>query len=302
MKIAIFVNIFIILFTLTGCSLLTKASQDGDKNVSDDTTAPLFDGVGEEKKNGNNSEKNKEAKIDKKILFFGSAGYRFAGQLGFVKALKDKNISIDVVTGTELGLLSALIYASSITDEQISWNLYKLFTEIEEFEIFSDNWFEKFNIFLDNSFFNVKIEELKTRVIVPIYDQKNKRVVYVQKGDLKSIVKMAVSPCSNEIRYCMPVSSQKVQAYTIGQIFNSKNIAYVNVMYSQIKLKSDNSKMKKVWEQMIKNSSQPKVDLIKTIDLKVDEMEMDSFLDFEYYKNKIYHQEKSKLVDGEFWN
>tara|TARA_Y100000590_G_scaffold469529_1_gene657802 strand:- start:244733 stop:245689 length:957 start_codon:yes stop_codon:yes gene_type:complete len=101
-----------------------------------------------------------------------------------VRALYEKGIRFNIITGSGMGSIVAAYLAQGTTPEIIEWRFHKFFQKSEGMKPFSKNWIERVEKDLLKDFEGKKIQNTKITLLVPVYNELEKKVDYLRRGDL----------------------------------------------------------------------------------------------------------------------
>jgi len=101
-----------------------------------------------------------------------------------VRALYEKGIKFNIITGSGMGAIVAAYLAEGTTPEIIEWRFHKFFQKSEGMKPFSKNWIERVEKDLLKDFEGKKIQNTKITLLLPVYNELEKKVNYLRRGDL----------------------------------------------------------------------------------------------------------------------
>lgn len=101
-----------------------------------------------------------------------------------LRALKEKGISFNVVTGSGMGAIVASYLATGTTPEIIEWKFHKFFQKSNELRPFSEKWIKEVESNLLKDFKGKKIQSTKLTLLIPLYNNEERKIEYVKRGDL----------------------------------------------------------------------------------------------------------------------
>lgn len=118
-------------------------------------------------------------------LFLGPGINRTIGHAVAVRALHEKEIKFNMISGTGLGAVVAAYLAMELTPEVIEWKFHKFFLKIKNKRPFSTEWLTQVNKSLLADFENLQIQSTKLTLIIPVYNHIEKKIEYARRGNLK---------------------------------------------------------------------------------------------------------------------
>jgi len=104
------------------------------------------------------------------------------------KGLERGEVPVHIVSGVGMGALSAAFYARGDTPELVEWKFHNLMAKLNGKRVYSSDWKESLYEFIKKEFKNVRIENLKKALILPVFDKKSKEVIYLKKGLLFDVL------------------------------------------------------------------------------------------------------------------
>ncbi len=101
-----------------------------------------------------------------------------------VRALYEKGIRFNIITGSGMASIVAAYLALGTTPEIIEWRFHKFFQKSEGMKPFSKNWIERVEKDLLKDFEGKKIQNTKITLLIPVYNEMERKVNYLRRGDL----------------------------------------------------------------------------------------------------------------------
>jgi hypothetical protein len=118
-------------------------------------------------------------------LYLGPGINRTIGHAVAVRAIHEKGIQFNMISGTGLGAVVAAYLAMGLTPEVIEWKFHKFFLKIKDKRPFSREWLTQVNKSLLADFENLQIQSTKLTLIIPVYNYNDKKIEYARRGNLK---------------------------------------------------------------------------------------------------------------------
>lgn len=131
----------------------------------------------------------KSVGIDKSVkpiaFILGPGGYRCLSTISFLKEVElVTSMNPSVIIGHGLSSIVAAYYAFGFKPDYIEWKFFQFLRKANTKKVFSKEWKAVAEEVLIKEFVGKRIEDSKLTLIVPVYDIKNKKIVYKTRGDL----------------------------------------------------------------------------------------------------------------------
>ena len=190
-------RVFLAVFLIVSCSVNERSNKRDYKaqvetvDLGEDQKSKSLEIDSKEKRSAigpsfSDEEVKKSAKVLIPGIYIGAGIYRSIQSLQLVKMLKKKGMSFQIFSGSGMGLVVASYLAAGKTIDQIEWFLFKLQRKLEGISPYTKDW-GKLLISESEKFVGVKnIEHFKSILIVPLYDEKLKKMSYKKKGSYRS--------------------------------------------------------------------------------------------------------------------
>ena len=194
---------FINLILLSSCTTIQKSKKNVDYfgvDVNSGRSDRLLPDIKNKNNQGsgvgpfpvatNDSYLTKKSSKNKKVLSLslGPGINRVLCHIPILKELEVQGQQIHMVTGTGLGAVVASLYASGVTPDKIEWIFYKFSKRVKGVKPYSKEWVSQGVKILLKSLKNKKIQNTKIRLILPFYDVAGKRVKYITRGMIATIL------------------------------------------------------------------------------------------------------------------
>ncbi len=164
---------------------------------------------------------------DQIVLILGpgiSSGFTYVGVL---KALNKLKVPIRAIYASEVGALVSALYLTQPNINKMDWALLQ-FNErnlIREKKLVSfDSPEEKLEKALDDVLGNIRIEDLKTKIGIPLEEVESKTAVFADRGELKEVLRCTLSG-ANGIRPCVRGEGKVKYRASSGKIGQTYQIA-----------------------------------------------------------------------------
>ena len=245
------VLIFLSTFLLVSCSTKTVTLPDhGDINVVDidgaprNKTAPEIDssvgvaGVGPESPVQSRSDlSNKNSNVWG--LYLSPGLNRVICHAVAARALYEKGISFNVVTGNGMGAIVAAYLAQGTTPEIIEWKFHKFFKNSAGLKPFSADWVEQVNSDLLKDFKGKKIQGMSLTLIIPIYNSEDDKIEYLRRGDLHSrLLENLIFIKSKREKYSSTIDKGLISTNELRSLGIQKLVG-INVLAGKVKFEKN---------------------------------------------------------------
>lgn len=183
-----------------------NADTDQKPAIINEETVRIGENGGEVFNNSNiGTVTNDEAKDTVRNLRVGVAfGPGLTRAITYVEVLKEferQNIQIHLITGNEFGAIVSALYANGITPEMIEWMFFKYFKEKKNYHPYSSDWIEEVDEFFLEKLRNVKIEDLKTKFYLTLYDHNLKKAFFFNKGNVRDLILLSLRTTDNALKF-----------------------------------------------------------------------------------------------------
>ena len=121
-------------------------------------------------------------------LYLYPAGFNSLAYLKVVDNLQKYKTLPSVYSGAGLGAVVAAFLAMGVTPDHIEWKFFALLEKLAPHQYLSDEWKSILFKFLKKEFKNKRIEQLRTALILPVYDKKLGKTRYLSRGSLYNIL------------------------------------------------------------------------------------------------------------------
>ncbi|TNF31800.1 MAG: hypothetical protein EP319_01100 [Deltaproteobacteria bacterium] len=123
-------------------------------------------------------------KIPAVSLIFGPGLNRVRCYIPILKNLEREGVKIHIVSGSGLGAVLASMYAMGLTPDKIEWQFHKFGRSAKDYAPYSKDWMELVDQIFLQQLKGKKIQNGVRRLILPIYNIKQNKTVYLSRGDL----------------------------------------------------------------------------------------------------------------------
>lgn len=148
--------------------------------------------------------------------------------------LERKNIKVNIITSSGFSAIIAVIYAKYQSSSRLDWKLYALMRELGDGNIvFTSSWYRKIENFLKNEFNETRLEELKTLVAIPIFENGKYRLVH--SGNIVSVLMESIKLQDSKNSFLLTPSPEY---FGLEKEFGTDGIFRITAMPRRIRLKT----------------------------------------------------------------
>lgn len=119
-------------------------------------------------------------------LVLGPGLYRTIAHIPLLTELDRIGRTPNLVLGHGLAAIVAAYYSLGYTPAFIEWKFFKLFKDLSKEEVFEDSWYESISKILLKELKSKRIEDGKLTLVIPVWNEKTRKVIYLKRGDLVS--------------------------------------------------------------------------------------------------------------------
>ncbi len=271
-------NFFLIfLLWLTSCST-TKTGQEPIVPVPSDISIKEENPLTINENENVKPEEVEKSPIKKTstTIFFGPGINRTVGYTSFIKGLKKQNIEIDMVSGVGMGAVFAAHMASGKTTQKMEWLYFKFFNETRGEKPFSKSWKKSLEEIFLKEFKNTEVQNLKTSLVIPVYQKNPPKIVYLNKGNLFELLKSQfIFSLKEDGPYASPLISEAFDGFFLRKL-GANFIIGVDVLGKKIIFEEADSKTRKIYSDMPKKVGKDKKYFDLFFSLPFSEMPLDS--------------------------
>ncbi len=127
---------------------------------------------------------NSTKKIPAISLILGPGLNRVRCYIPILKNIEKEGIKVHIVSGSGMGAILASMYAMGLTPDKIEWQFHQFGRKAKEFKPFSSDWLEVVDQTFLKQLDGKKIQNGEKRLILPLYNIKQNKTVYLTRGDL----------------------------------------------------------------------------------------------------------------------
>ncbi|MEI8347646.1 MAG: hypothetical protein WCG27_09260 [Pseudomonadota bacterium] len=109
---------------------------------------------------------------------------RTAAYVSFFKIMQKNRVPIHIVSGVEMGAILAAWYAKNQAPAKMEWIFYNFLKESKALRPYSGRWLKVVEEIFLLPFKGEQIEGQKISLIIPLYDKKERKIKYMNRGDL----------------------------------------------------------------------------------------------------------------------
>jgi hypothetical protein len=209
-------------------------------------------------------------------LIFGPGLNRTVGYSTFLKALKKQNVEVEMVSGTGMGAIVAAHFASGKTPQKLEWLFFKFFNETKGKKPYSNSWKKSLEEVFLKEFKNVKVEDLKIPLVVPVYQKNPPMVKNINKGNLFELLQAQfIFSTKEEGPYTSPLTKEVYNGFWMRKL-GAKVVVGMDVLGKKVLFEEEDKSLKELYNKILKNIRSDKGDLDIYFSLPFSEMPLDS--------------------------
>jgi hypothetical protein len=209
-------------------------------------------------------------------LIFGPGLNRTVGYSTFLKALKRQNVEVEMVSGTGMGAIVAAHFASGKTPQKLEWLFFKFFNETKGKKPYSKSWKKSLEEVFLKEFKNVKVEDLKIPLVVPVYQKNPPMVKNINKGNLFELLEAQfIFSTKEEGPYTSPLTKEVYNGFWMKKL-GAKVVVGIDVLGKKLIFEEEDKSLKDLYNKILKTVRNDRGDLDLFFSLPFSEMPLDS--------------------------
>jgi hypothetical protein len=210
-------------------------------------------------------------------LIFSPGLVRAVGQIALLREIEQEGIDVHIVSGSGIGAIIAVLFAAGKTPDQMEWFFYRLLGELEGAAPFGSRWSKIVSQHLQREFRDRTIQSLGKTVVLPLYDGHQKEVVYLQNGEIVSLLlsNLRLYGTGARVRYSTAFQ-WKVFTPTVFYKMGSELVIGMNSVGEEIKLLARNEFLFGVMANLAGKMQRESKELSLYVNLPVDRSFLDS--------------------------
>ena len=134
-------------------------------------------------------------------LTFGPGLSRSIAYVEVLKELERNNVQLNLITGNEFGAIIAALYANGVTPEMIEWMFFKYFKETKNYQPYTSKWIEEVDEFFLSKLKSVKIEDLKMKYYLTLFDHAQNKAYFFNKGNVRDLILLSLRSTDNALKF-----------------------------------------------------------------------------------------------------
>lgn len=158
-------------------------------------------------------------------LHLGPGLMRSFAFISSLRELEREGIRVNVISGSELGLVIAALYAFGMSPDLIEWRFFNFVNAAQGVRVHSEEWLNLLERELLGELSKQKVEEAQRTLIAPVYQYETERVEYFRRGSLIDLVRA-------QFRFQRPVRPPYWSAPHVYEVFSKKAFDDLGVDYS----------------------------------------------------------------------
>lgn len=228
-------------------------------------------------------------KVPPKVgLFLGPGLYHSLAYVEILKAFEKNHISISLISGSEMGLYMAALYAKYGKSSMVEWKLFHLLQYIDkESSVYQDDWVNFLDQLFAKEFGQNSIQKLKIPLIVPVYNVQKKKIEIWDRGPLYPQLRSILFLDGKSNREKM--SAFVHQSYFVHNMQNAgvQLIFILDAFPSRPQLVTDDADVKSVYLHSAKRMERERRSLPHYYKISVKGSSLDSLENLPSYQSKV---------------
>lgn len=218
-----------------------------------------------------------------------SASYRY---IGFLKALEEKDLNINLIytKGFSASFISS--YAAYKSVSKVEWLIFNRFgTEEESLKIYSEEWSKKWKNAIAKHFEEIKIEQTKIPIFIPYVQNNTSELIFSNREKISTALVRQMQFEGMKMREV----ANSINPYKKLKTLGADIIIYVDALGDNFRI--DNPDFKKIYEKIQMDKINQNSDDIITVDLSEDKENLENEVNHNlmikegYDKSQLYIQE-----------
>lgn len=220
-----------------------------------------------------------------------------------VRALKEKGVTFNVITGSGMSAIVAAFLAKGTTPEIIEWRFHKFFQNSKDLKPFSSEWLNQVKKDLLFDFKGQKIQSLKYTLVLPVLNKVERKIEFVRRGDLHGKLLENISLSSGTSGYSSPLLKSDFKDYEIRK-FGVQKVVKLNVLASKVNFEKNEDYLFGIYSRLSKKPAEgsQKSDYLMT--LPIDGFSLDSIRNLpEFLRvSYLFSRDGSQEIVSDFLN
>lgn len=217
-------------------------------------------------------------------LTFGPGLSRSIAYVEVLKELERNNIQLNLITGNEFGAIIAALYANGITPEMIEWMFFKYFKEMKNHQPYTTKWIEEIDEFFLTKLKNVKIEDLKMKFYLTLFDHAQNKAYFFNKGNVRDLILLSLRSTDNALKF----KDGKIYSGTFEkEVFNVRLMKSVGADFTiavdsltgKLNISNDNKDVLEILKMTSLKAHQEKKGFDIVLNLPLQDFKLDSGLE-----------------------
>ena len=209
-------------------------------------------------------------------LIFGPGLNRTVGYSTFLKALKKQNIEVEMVSGTGMGAIVAAHFASGKTPQKLEWLFFKFFNETRGKKPYSNSWKKSLAEVFLKEFKNVKVENLKIPLVIPVYQKNPPMLKNINKGNLFELLNAQfIFSTKEEGPYTSPLTKEVYNGFWMRKL-GAKVVVGIDVLGKKLIFEEEDKSLKDLYNRILKTVRNDRGELDLFFSLPFSQMPLDS--------------------------
>lgn len=176
-------------------------------------------------------------------IFFGPGLFRTVSYISIIRVFEKIGLRFHVISGTGLGSVVAALYANNSTSDQIEWFFYKVLNKIKDKKPYSKEWKSIILTELEKELPDYLIQEVKTTLLIPVYDNMKGEIKNLMRGNLLSAIEKNFSLSDGDKRFISSLYGKSLVNYNQMKALGTDILVGVNLLSSNLYTDENNFKL-----------------------------------------------------------
>ena len=161
-----------------------------------------------------------------------SSIYETIGSVELLKQFEEKKINISMISSNGFGAVIAVLYAKMKSASFVEWKLFALLKELDNKVPYSREWQKIINRFVKNEFKNLKLNQLKTLVLIP--EVKNNKITLNSTDKISDAIAKTLNLNSRENFISKPENYDEILKNQAADLVSSVYFISTNTKMHQL--------------------------------------------------------------------
>lgn len=107
----------------------------------------------------------------------------------FIKTLNQNNINTPIIIGFDFFAMILALQAVGFSENRVEWELFRLMNKLDNSRPYSRSWTRDVLSFIDDHLSEVKFSDSENKIILPLYDWRERKVLMKDRGEYVKYLK-----------------------------------------------------------------------------------------------------------------